>query len=64
MKKRIIISDPRRQCVKRFRCKSCNYLSPAGYKVNDANCPLCKSKMVMGIYRQYKTFSILLFECN
>ena len=40
--------------VKRFKCRKCGYLSPAGYKVDECNCPFCKIPMTRDKYRQYQ----------
>ncbi len=39
--------------VKRFKCSSCGYLSPAGYLVEEVKCPNCNIQMVKGLYKQF-----------
>jgi len=42
------------EMVKRFKCPDCDYLSPAGYLVDEADCPWCKIPMIKGMYEQFK----------
>lgn len=50
--------------VKRFRCSQCNYLSSAGYLVDEVDCPWCKIPMERGLYKQYKNYCELIKEVN
>ena len=40
--------------TKRFQCSHCDYLSSAGFRVTEMNCPYCKVPMLLGIYKQFK----------
>ena len=65
--RKILTNEKRKMKLKinkRFHCKSCGYLSPAGYLVNVCDCPECKTPMKMGFYRQYKNHCKPIEEKN